>query len=91
MRVLGRGLAVLLFAMLVVGAGAQAAQAHAELLGSDPAAGAVLANAPTTVRLWFNAGIAPNLSTATLVDGSGARVPGTRPGMSVAGHRLEGP
>ena len=87
MRVLGRGLAVLLFAMLVVGAGPQTAQAHAELLGSDPAAGVVLVNPPTTVRLWFNAGIAPNLSTATLVDGSGARVPGTRPAVDPADPR----
>src|SRR6476659_1293796 len=73
--------------MLAIGAGAGAAQAHVELLGSDPAAGVVLVNPPTTVRLWFNAGIAPNLSTATLVDVSGARVPGTRPAVDPADPR----
>src|SRR4051812_34268534 len=54
------------------------AAAHAELVGSDPPAGAVLATAPAEVRLSFDEDISPGVRSARLVDGSGGQVRGTR-------------
>src|SRR5262245_46832551 len=63
--------------MLVLGLGAQADEAHAELISSDPVAGSVLATPPSVVRMLFNEEIAPQASSANLVDADGDRVPGT--------------
>ncbi|HKD98890.1 MAG TPA: copper resistance protein CopC, partial [Micromonosporaceae bacterium] len=53
------------------------AQAHAVLVGSDPAAGAVVPGAPQRVTLRFSEDISPRFSTATLLDGAGRAVEGT--------------
>lgn len=45
--------------------------AHAKLARSDPAARAVLAQAPAVIRLWFNERIEPAYSTAELQDAQG--------------------
>ncbi len=55
--VLGCGLAVLL--AVLVGLAPQPARAHASLVGSDPPAGATVANAPATLRLDFNEPVSP--------------------------------
>src|SRR5262245_2188838 len=56
----------------------QAAQAHADLISSDPVAGSVLAKPPTMVRLSFSEGIAPQVSSAVLVDATGAPIAGPK-------------
>lgn len=54
------------------------AQAHAILVGSDPASGAVLAVAPVSVHLRFDEDLAPTFRSAQLVDASGRPLPGAR-------------
>ena len=51
------------------------ASAHTELVRSDPADGAVLAESPGLAQLWFSGDIAASRSTARLVDERGATVP----------------
>ncbi|SDE15696.1 copper resistance CopC/CopD family protein [Glycomyces harbinensis] len=62
-------LAVLLFALAL--APASAASAHAVLLGTDPADGAALNEAPATVTLSFNEPVRPIEDGTVLVDGTG--------------------
>lgn len=50
-----------------------AAAAHAFLLHADPGAGAVLAQAPKTVRLRFNSELEPRVSTLIVKDAGGVR------------------
>src|SRR6188472_2415413 len=54
------------------------AQAHAILVGSDPANGAVTPAAPAAVHLWFDESLAPAFRSARLVDASGRPLPGAR-------------
>lgn len=54
------------------------ASAHALLVRSQPANGSTVAVAPEVVRLWFNEEISSEVSTARLVDRSGATVAGAR-------------
>ncbi len=49
-------------------------EAHAILLRSDPAKGAVLQTAPTQVRMWFTESLNPTYSTARVLNGSKQRV-----------------
>ena len=49
-------------------------EAHAILLRSDPAKGAVLNTAPTVVRMWFTESLNPTYSTARVLNGSKKRV-----------------
>ncbi|GAC1457777.1 MAG: copper resistance CopC/CopD family protein [Ktedonobacteraceae bacterium] len=49
-------------------------EAHAILLRSDPAKGAVLSTAPTRVRMWFTESLNPTYSTARILNGSRQRV-----------------
>jgi len=49
-------------------------EAHAILLRSDPAKGAVLPTAPTQVRMWFTESLNPTYSTARVLNGSKQRV-----------------
>src|SRR5215831_4890106 len=53
------------------------AGAHALLVRSQPANGATVAVSPGVVRLWFSEEISTEVSTARLVDRSGAAVAGT--------------
>ncbi|MEU4191728.1 copper resistance protein CopC [Kribbella sp. NPDC026611] len=55
------------------------ASAHTELVRSDPADGAVLAESPGLVRLWFSGDIDASRSTARLVDAHGVTLPGVQP------------
>ncbi|MEN3381512.1 MAG: copper transport protein, partial [Hyphomicrobiales bacterium] len=50
-----------------------AAHAHATLIGSEPADGAVLARAPTTVRLTFNEPVSPLIMRLVGAPGGSAR------------------
>ncbi len=49
-------------------------EAHAILLRSDPAKGAVLPVAPHQVRMWFSEDLNPAVSTAAVVNGANQRV-----------------
>ncbi|QBD79283.1 hypothetical protein EPA93_26170 [Ktedonosporobacter rubrisoli] len=49
-------------------------EAHAVLLRSDPAQGAVLSAAPTQVRMWFSEDLNPTFSTAAVVNAANQRV-----------------
>jgi copper transport protein len=73
-----RGLLVLVFTFLGLGLLASPAQAHAFLIRSNPAAGAVLSEAPEAVQLWFSEELSPGFSSARLLDGEGGAVQGTR-------------
>jgi copper transport protein len=74
----GRIPAVALLAMLAVGLIAPPASAHSVLIRSDPAAGAVLSEAPEAVQLWFSEELSPGFSSARLLDGEGGTVQGAR-------------
>ncbi len=70
----GRMLAGTLLAVLVAASSPTALLAHAELLRSEPVAGAVLASAPTRVRLWFSEPVDPPLDAVIVVGPDGVRV-----------------
>ena len=46
------------------------ASAHAILLNSDPAKGAVLQSEPTTIRMWFSEDLNKTFTTAYVVNAS---------------------
>lgn len=60
--------------VLVMLAAPAAVAAHAELIGSDPADGAVIAEPPAEVALTFDSDLDPDGSTFTVTDASGAIV-----------------
>ena len=62
-------------AILVAFAFAPVALAHPTLLRSEPPDGAMLAEAPRQIRLWFSEPIAIDFTTIELIDGNGRRVP----------------
>src|SRR5207253_1263085 len=64
------------------------ASAHALVLSSDPAAGAVLVAAPSQVLVTFTEAPDPKLSSLQLLDSSGATVK-TGPAQTVPGHPTE--
>ncbi|MBI2888202.1 MAG: copper resistance protein CopC [Chloroflexi bacterium] len=66
---LGLGMGAILFLSLRV----PGVAAHAELMRSEPAAGAVLASPPTQVRLWFSEPIEAEFNALLVVDGAGVR------------------
>ena len=59
---------------LVLALGAQPASAHAIVLRSEPADGAVLDAPPQQIRLWFSEPVALNMSAVELIDGTGRAV-----------------
>src|SRR5579885_3222388 len=65
-------LAVLGLAVIVLCAAPAAA--HANLVRSDPAAGAVLSAAPAQVQLWFSEEPDPHFSDVQVIEASGRRV-----------------
>jgi copper transport protein len=73
-----RRCAELLGLLLWLALSAQPASAHALLVDSQPASGAMLAAAPAAVRLRFSEDLAPRFASARLVDRDGRTVPGTR-------------
>ena len=72
--VLATMLATMLAALAVLGFSTSPALAHAELLSTDPLAGAVLDTAPDAVTLTFSEGIDIGLGAIRLFDGSGDAV-----------------
>jgi copper transport protein len=77
-RALVRGGVLLLGVALGVILLARPADAHARLVRSEPANGAVLAQAPRVATLWFDEDISKRLSSARLIDIRGAAVNGVR-------------
>ncbi|MFD0578628.1 copper resistance CopC/CopD family protein [Dactylosporangium darangshiense] len=77
--------AVLAGVALALALPARPAAAHAGLVSSQPANGAVLTQAPDSVVLRFSEGIAPQFSSARLVDSAGRPVAGTRVAPERAG------
>jgi copper transport protein len=71
---LGTALATLVLG----GAAAETAAAHARLTASDPGAGAVLSRAPETMRLRFSEPLTPALSTVHVLAPDGREVSGVR-------------
>ncbi|TDW77203.1 copper resistance CopC/CopD family protein [Kribbella pratensis] len=69
---------LLLVSVLLLCALPSVAFAHTELVRSDPADGAVLAESPGLARLWFSGDVDPTRSTARLVDERGTTMPGTQ-------------
>ena len=58
-------------ALLAMGWGAPAAQAHAALVRSDPAAGASLDAPPAEIRIWFSEPLETSYTGADLLDATG--------------------
>jgi len=77
-RIVLRSAALLLGITAATLLSAQPASAHADLVGSDPANGSVLAHAPSVARLWFSEEISPEFSSAHVVDHAGAAISGSR-------------
>jgi copper transport protein len=64
----------LLVAALLALSLAGAASAHANLVRSDPASGAVLASAPSQIQIWFSEQPEPHFSDIQLLDANRQRV-----------------
>jgi methionine-rich copper-binding protein CopC len=75
---------LVLIGLFVVGM--PGAQAHADLLSSDPAGGSTLATAPTELRLTYSEAPDPTLSAVALLN-SGASPVATGTPRSTAGQR----
>lgn len=54
---------------------ATAADAHPRLKDSSPAAGSIVKNAPTSIRMSFSEGLIPRFTGLVLKDASGRAVP----------------
>lgn len=89
MNVIARTIAATMLALALGVGGAAGAAAHTALTGSDPADGAALATAPTTVTLTFSEAINPAFANIAVsaADGSN-RVSGP---AKVDGPRLSAP
>jgi methionine-rich copper-binding protein CopC len=72
-----RAAIVIIFAALATGAVADAAAAHTELAGSEPADGATLRMAPSSVELRFSQRLGSPQATVTITGPDGARLPNT--------------
>jgi methionine-rich copper-binding protein CopC len=70
----GRLLAAAAIAALAVLGAAAAADAHAVLVRSAPAARSTVGGAPDRVQLWFSERLEPAFSTASVWSAAGARV-----------------
>lgn len=72
-----RALGPVLLAVLLVGAGAAPASAHATLVSSDPAEGEVLPNSPGEVRFTFDEPVSLVADGVQVFDADGEPVPAT--------------
>ncbi|MCJ7672099.1 MAG: copper resistance protein CopC/CopD [Acidimicrobiia bacterium] len=86
---LRRGLAVLVLAGGVLVAGASPAFAHAELVESDPAPGAVLAKSPAAIALNFTETVQVENGGVRLFDADGDRV--DQGAVEVSGSTVRAP
>ncbi|NYI05485.1 copper resistance protein CopC [Allostreptomyces psammosilenae] len=73
-RRVGALLGAVLAALALLFATAPPAAAHAELIGSDPAAGTVLDSAPSAVTLSFSEGVELGLGAVRVLDPAGEQV-----------------
>ncbi len=85
-----RSIPATLAALLVALVGAGAALAHAELVTSDPADGAVLDTSPTTITLTFSENLDPAKSSFRLLGPDGATL-GTGAATAAKAMTLEPP
>ena len=60
--------------MLLLGAFASVANAHAMLDRADPRVGSIVAGAPTKLSLWFTQEVEPAFSKVEVCDSNGARM-----------------
>ena len=67
-------LILLITISLLLGLQVYPVQAHAALVRSDPPDNAILAEAPTEIRMWFNEIISPEFSTARLLNINGEEI-----------------
>jgi len=66
--------AVALCILMILGIGANSAQAHSSLISSTPANGAVLDVAPTSVTFTFEEELLPDLATVSINDAKGVNI-----------------
>jgi copper resistance protein C len=69
-----RYITILVVSLILVAGAAGPALAHAHLVKSQPAKGAVVRNAPSAVVLWFSEPLEAAFSTIEVVDQAGHRV-----------------
>ncbi|NUR08445.1 MAG: copper resistance protein CopC, partial [Nocardioidaceae bacterium] len=74
---------------VLVGLAAAPASAHTDLVTQEPAPGAALDRAPTTVTLTFDTTVVPELAQVVVEDGDGADHVSGRP--AVLGGRVQVP
>ena len=74
---LRKPLLALAAAVSIVALSFSMALAHAVVIRSDPADGAVISHAPAEVRLWFSEAISPRLTQALVLNAAGAAIPDT--------------
>ncbi len=79
-----RRIAVALAAVLVVLLPGTPAQAHAQLVSSDPAGQSTLAAAPTSVTLTFNERLNPDFTTIVVSDAAKQRIATSAPAVDRA-------
>ncbi len=82
-------LALAAFILLLLFASVSAASAHAQLVRSDPAYGAVLATPPTAVRLWYSERVDPSFSSAMIVAANGTTIATPQPSSRAADDQTE--
>lgn len=75
-----RACIVSLFALLGSTFGASQALAHSRLVKSDPAARAVLTEAPAELKMWFNEAIEPAFAKVWIAPTNGPQTPLTTKG-----------
>ncbi|HWJ99028.1 MAG TPA: copper resistance protein CopC, partial [Acidimicrobiales bacterium] len=69
-----RALGILAFALLAALIPARAASAHAELIATDPADGAVVDKAPEALTMQFSEGVSVRPDGIRVLDATGERV-----------------
>ncbi|MBA3945080.1 MAG: FixH family protein [Herpetosiphonaceae bacterium] len=74
-----RRLTLAAVALVLFFAAVPTVSAHAQLVRSDPAYGAVLVTPPTAVRLWYSERVDPAFSSATIVAANGATIATPQP------------
>jgi methionine-rich copper-binding protein CopC len=60
------------------------AWAHAQLVATDPAPGAILTASPAAVTLTFNEQLNPDFTTIVVSDAAGQRIPASDPAVAAA-------
>jgi len=90
-RSLSRLLGCIVIAVMAMGLSPISAQAHTQLLSSEPANGAVLTEAPQSVTLIFEEALLSDVDTVSINDAQGTNVTSTKVTPSGAQLALEWP